>query len=530
MSSGKITILIFFFFSTTFLFAQAELDIKPNRIEFEDVFNRIETVYLINKSSEILTIDSIKYNPDFYLLDFENNLLLPFMISPYDTITVNVSLTGFYYITAIDTSDTLLVYNNGINSPGELRSRIDFFENEFGTINGTVTAGVYPLPDAFIYFFYNGVYLLDTATTDSYGKYSITLPEGDYTVTAQKEGYHLTFYDNTFDPFFASTVELEPNASLQVDLTLKAITDTSKSIKGRVFNSSGTVTPNRGMVIVRKGKHVPSNSPQTVDANSNLVYAGLINPDGTYKVYMDTTSYYFVQSYTNYYLPGYYNDAGKTSVFWQGSDTVLIDNSISNKNIFLARDSSYGGGTVSGKIIFENPGPGIDYEGITLMSRAEYNDRLCSYNFSKQNGTYTVPNIPYGTYEIVAQKIGFENSISQIVRIDSAHTSFTGIDIVFGTSGVDDEYLVPHQVELYPSYPNPFNPVTNITFNLPEAANVQLKVLNILGETVEVLFNSYLNSGKYNYNFSAKGLSSVVYIVTLKAGNSLKTQKIVLLK
>ena len=531
MSLGKITIIIFFLLNPVFLLAQPELEIKPNRIEFEDLYNRIETAYFINKSSGILTIDSIRYNPDFYLLDFENNLQLPFTISPYDTVTVNVSLTGFYYITSIDTTDTLFVYNNGINSPGILKSRIDFFEDQFGEINGTVNDGSYPVANAFVYFFYNGVYLLDTATTDSYGKYNITLPEGEYTVSAQKEGFHLTYYDNTFDPFFASSVELEPNASLQIDLTLKSITDTSKSIRGKVFNSSGTITPNRGVVIIRKGKHVPSNSPQSADANSNLVYAGLINPDGTYKVYMDTTNYYFVQAYNNYYLPGYYNDAGKPSVFWQGSDTVLIDNSISNKNIFLTRDSSYGGGTVSGNIIFENQVPGADYEGITLISRAFYNGRLCSYNFSKENGTYTVPNIPYGIYEIVAEKIGFGNAVSaQIVNIDSMNTSFTGIDLVFSVSGVDDKQIIPQEVELYPNYPNPFNPTTNITFNLPEASNVELKILNVLGETVEVLLDSYLHAGKYNYNFSAKGFSSGVYIVTLKAGSTLKTQKIVLLK
>lgn len=522
-------IIILLNLNSAFLFSQAELDIKPNRVEFEDEFNRIKTAYLINKGNEILTIDSINFNPEFYLIDFENNLQLPFTIPAVDSIKMHISLTGYFYITVSDTIDTLLIYNDGINSPGRLRARVDFFENEFGSVSGTVTDGNNPVENALVYFFYDGVYLLDTAATDIYGEYNISLPSGDYTICAKKNGYHLSYYNNTFDPFFAEEVFVGEEQSRQINMSLKAIIDTSRSIRGKVSDSPGN-RHYRGIVIIRKGKHVPINRPQSVFANTSLVYAGLVNQDGSYKVYMDSADYYYVQAYTNYFLPGYYTDTGVPSVFWNQGDSVLIDNTVLNKNITLTRDSSYGGGIVSGNIIFLNPEPDFDYEGITLISRSIYNGRLCSYNFSKQNGTYSVANIPYGKYEIVAQKIGYENSVSQVITIDSAHTSYTGIDLVFSVTGVNDNPSIPREIELYPNYPNPFNPVTNISFNLPEAADVKLKVLNILGETVEVLLDSYLHGGRYNYNFVADDLSSGIYIVTLQAGNKLKTQKIVLLK
>ena len=54
--------------------AQPELDIKPNRIEFEDLFSRFDKAYLINKGDQILTIDSLSFKDDIYLIDFANNL------------------------------------------------------------------------------------------------------------------------------------------------------------------------------------------------------------------------------------------------------------------------------------------------------------------------------------------------------------------------------------------------------------------------------------------------------------------------
>jgi len=93
MNCKIISILIFISFQ--FAFAQPELDIKPNRIEFEDLFNRFDFAYLINKGDQILTIDSLNFKDDIYLIDFANNLELPFTINPDDSVRMNVTLSGF---------------------------------------------------------------------------------------------------------------------------------------------------------------------------------------------------------------------------------------------------------------------------------------------------------------------------------------------------------------------------------------------------------------------------------------------------
>jgi hypothetical protein len=67
------------------------------------------------------------------------------------------------------------------------------------------------------------------------------------------------------------------------------------------------------------------------------------------------------------------------------------------------------------------------------------------------------------------------------------------------------------------NYPNPFNPNTTISFNIPVRADVKLNVINLLGEKVANLISSELEAGQHSINFNAKGLSSGFYLYTISA-------------
>lgn len=83
---------------------------------------------------------------------------------------------------------------------------------------------------------------------------------------------------------------------------------------------------------------------------------------------------------------------------------------------------------------------------------------------------------------------------------------------------------------LYQNYPNPFNPVTNIAFDLTEAANVTLTVFNVNGQAVATLVNGNMNAGSHTVNFDGANLSSGVYLYRLSAGANTATMKMVLMK
>ena len=80
------------------------------------------------------------------------------------------------------------------------------------------------------------------------------------------------------------------------------------------------------------------------------------------------------------------------------------------------------------------------------------------------------------------------------------------------------------------NYPNPFNPTTEISYQIPKDGLVSLKVFDALGRKVRTLVNEYKSQGKYSVNFDAGNLSSGVYFYQLKTGNYTSIKKMILLK
>jgi hypothetical protein len=90
--------------------------------------------------------------------------------------------------------------------------------------------------------------------------------------------------------------------------------------------------------------------------------------------------------------------------------------------------------------------------------------------------------------------------------------------------------ITPHDFDLYPCYPNPFNPSTVISFSLPHIEHAKLTVYDVTGRQVKVLVNEVLSSGEHRITFEGSSLSSGVYFARLEAGNRMQTEKMVLLK
>jgi serine protease AprX len=94
---------------------------------------------------------------------------------------------------------------------------------------------------------------------------------------------------------------------------------------------------------------------------------------------------------------------------------------------------------------------------------------------------------------------------------------------------------IPAEFRLYNNYPNPFNPVTKIKFDLPSvgerhAFHLQLIVYDILGREVARVFDGSLNPGSYSVDFDATALPSGVYFYRLSAESFTDTKKMLLVK
>ena len=114
----------------------------------------------------------------------------------------------------------------------------------------------------------------------------------------------------------------------------------------------------------------------------------------------------------------------------------------------------------------------------------------------------------------------------QVFNVDTS--SGTGI---YETSNNN----LPEHFLLENNYPNPFNPSTNISYEIPRSSNVKLEIYNAAGKLVRNLINDYQTKGKHSVkwdgkNSTGKMLSSGIYLYRLSTGDLTVTKKMILLK
>jgi len=104
-----------------------------------------------------------------------------------------------------------------------------------------------------------------------------------------------------------------------------------------------------------------------------------------------------------------------------------------------------------------------------------------------------------------------------------------------GTVGIEDVVELPATSRLHASYPNPFNPVTNIAYELGNAADVNITVYNMLGQQVATLVTGFQTAGAYSVQWNGvdnagHSVSSGLYFYTMQTEGFSATQKMMLIK
>ena len=103
--------------------------------------------------------------------------------------------------------------------------------------------------------------------------------------------------------------------------------------------------------------------------------------------------------------------------------------------------------------------------------------------------------------------------------------------IEYGTpSLVSNTKTYPSVYMLRQSYPNPFNPITTISFSLPLKSFISLKIFDLLGREVATIVSEQLSAGNHAIKWNAVNMSSGIYFYRLQAGSFTETKKLVLLR
>lgn len=146
------------------------------------------------------------------------------------------------------------------------------------------------------------------------------------------------------------------------------------------------------------------------------------------------------------------------------------------------------------------------------LSETKYNPAYGSKTYKY----YKVRAIDYGGNQSV-----YSNGVSAIVN-ENSPVNKKNVDNL--ESGEITEFF------LHNNYPNPFNPTTQINYQIPENEFVTIKIYNSLGEEVRTLVNDYQSSGYYNIKFDGSELSSGIYFYKLQAGEYVSVKKMLLTK
>ncbi len=145
----------------------------------------------------------------------------------------------------------------------------------------------------------------------------------------------------------------------------------------------------------------------------------------------------------------------------------------------------------------------------------------CNYDSNATSSGYTCI---YGSNDVVGE---------DGIATGSQSPCYTEGECDYGCDGEtlsNEKYKLLNEFKLGSIYPNPFNPITNITFNMPIADKVSIKVFDITGRELVTLSENYTIAGTHTVNWDASDYPSGVYLLQMVSGSFSKTQKIVLMK
>ena len=136
---------------------------------------------------------------------------------------------------------------------------------------------------------------------------------------------------------------------------------------------------------------------------------------------------------------------------------------------------------------------------------------------------------------ITVEKISIGPSSSERDEFDGGDLALSITGTLIPTA-VQESMLSPATTALAQNFPNPFNPVTNIRFDLSGTSSITLTVYDVTGQTIRILVaGEFMEAGTYNLTWDGRNttgdiVSSGIYFYKLRAGSFASIKKMLLLQ
>jgi hypothetical protein len=349
-----------------------------------------------------------------------------------------------------------------------------------------------------------------TAITDAAGYYNIVAPYGRYTVGAidTLNVYHHQFYNHATNPFHASVIMLNHDYT-NINFDLIPVQDSLN------FSISGTVTED-GEAVTYPVMVV------AVSSDEDWEDSAVTGPGGVYTINNLQPGNYYVVAYSLYTPPSFYNNA----LSWEDAEQIDVNGDITGINFNLINQEADGPCNVDGVISASN---GSGLENVVVMLTNSQN-QVIGFARTNELGQYSINNVPGETYTVIATKIGL-TTVTQDLYV----TGNENLNLVLQSPTANEDAYVPITATRISNYPNPFNPMTNISFSLSKDSKVNVQIYNIKGQSIKSLLSNNLKSGSHSLKWDGtdnegKQVTSGIYLIKLQGEGFQKSHKITLMK
>ncbi|HCN36712.1 MAG TPA: hypothetical protein DIS94_03250 [Bacteroidetes bacterium] len=303
------------------------------------------------------------------------------------------------------------------------------------------------------------------------------------------------------------------------------------SLYKQMFSVTGVVrySDNQSIVsggIVKLLKYNRINGQVEIKDSSQIV-------GGVYNFNFVEPDSLLIVAYPNSHItPDFIPTFHTSAVDWHKANKIYPSSNLNNIDINVHRIfNSSNNVNVSGKSLRISP----TYNQTPLnnvLIAVKNNGNFTGFKYSDSNGLFNFSGLQSGLNTVFAYKIGYSSDSISVQT--STGNNYDNIILKLRPEYVTNiskvENIIPNSFELLQNFPNPFNPVTKISFDIPYKSLTILNIYDINGRLVKSLVNRELTPGRYTIDWDASSNSSGVYFMKLDFDNSSSVKKMVLIK
>ena len=346
---------------------------------------------------------------------------------------------------------------------------------------------------------------------DENGYFELNVPEGEYIFGAETLDWmnmQIQFYDHKSSPDEADVVLVEDDVT-GIDFDFEAFVTFDNSISGNITLAG---VPVENAIVVG------------ISADQTFSTTTFTNEFGQYELANLPENDYYIFAYgpgsVPTFYPGVINFEDAVAVAALGIVTGIDFELVPvNGGGYLALDG----------FVRDNQNQPI---ANTTVIISDLEDNVVAMAQTNNDGFYEANNVISGDVVVSATKVFYNTSYTTTTMIGNATIDF--ILESTGSSGSNDTPLIAGILNAV-NYPNPFNPSTKISFNIPTASSVEVTVYNTKGQLVTTLVDDHFEAGIYNIVWNGtdrtnKPVSSGIYFYKVSAAGKSITNKMLMLK